>query len=111
MRDKNNNILETDYIKYDEKEKIFVTKGPTKITIDENYILNGKDLLINKKNLIISENKTTIIDSDQNKITLNNFKYNSKIGFFKSLGEIEIKDKNENIYEFTQLYIDTKKKR
>ena len=93
------------------KKKIFVTKGPTKITIDENYILNGKDLLINKKkNLIISENKTTIIDSDQNKITLNNFKYNSKIGFFKSLGEIEIKDKNENIYEFTQLYIDTKKK-
>ena len=42
-----------------------------------------KDLLINKKKILLFQKiKTTIIDSDQNKITLNNFKYNSKIGFF-----------------------------
>ena len=35
------------------KKNFSLQKGPTKITIDENYILNGKDLLINKKKILL----------------------------------------------------------
>ena len=111
ITDKYNNILNTDFAEYKEKEKIIYTKGPTKVITSEKYVLESKDLLLNKKkNEILSTNKTIIIDNDGNEITLDNFKYNTELNFFKSIGNIQIKDKNNNIYKFSQIYIDTKKK-
>ncbi len=109
--DKLNNTLITNFIEYKEKEKIIFTKGPTKIITSEKYILKGNDLFLDKaKNLVTSDNEAVITDNDNNKISLNNFKYNTKSNFFKSVGNIEISDKNNNTYKFSQIYIDTKKK-
>ena len=56
-------------------------------------------------------NKTIIIDRDNNKIFLENFEYLIKQNIFKSIGLVKIKDTRENSYEFSQIYIDTKKKK
>ena len=67
---------------------------------------------VNKKeNLIFSENETYIVDQENNKIFLSNFKYNTIQNFFKSIGNIKVEDKNNNLYKFSQVYIDTKKRR
>ena len=111
LTDKYNNILTTNFIEFKEKENTIFTKGPTKIITSEKYILNGNDLSLDKnKNLVFSNNKAIIIDNDNNEISLNNFRYNTKFNFFKSIGDIKIKDINNNTYKFTQIYIDTKKK-
>jgi LPS-assembly protein len=111
LTDKYNNILTTNFIEFKEKENTIFTKGPTKIITSEKYILNGNDLSLDKnKNLVFSNNKAIIIDNDNNEISLNNFRYNTKFNFFKSIGDIKIKDVNNNTYKFTQIYIDTKKK-
>ena len=111
LNDKYNNILTTNYVEYREKQKIFLTKGPTKIITSEKYILESKDLIVNKKeNLIFSEDETYIIDQEKNEIFLSNFKYNTIRNFFKSIGNIKVEDKNNNLYKFSQVYIDTKKK-
>ena len=47
----------------------------------------------------------------ENLITLNNFKYEINESIFKSLGKIKVIDKMNNSYEFSQLYIDEKKRR
>ena len=41
---------------------------------------------------------------------MENFKKTKKNNLFKSVGLIKLEDKNKNIYEFSQIYIDTNKK-
>ena len=85
--------------------------GETKIKTSDEYLIEGKDIIFDSKKSYISSNEKTIIkDEDENKIHLENFEYSTHINIFKSLGLIEIKDKNENKYQFSQIYIDTKKK-
>ena len=48
LTDKYNNILTTNHIEYREKQKIFSTKGPTKIITSEKNFLEGRDLTANK---------------------------------------------------------------
>ena len=66
--------------------------------------------MIIKKDLSVQK-KSNIIDADNNKINLENFEYLIDNNIFKSIGLIEFEDKNDNTYEFSQIYIDTKKKR
>ena len=106
-----NNIIETEYAEYDGNTKIFESKGLTKIVTSEKYIIEGKDITLdNIKNIITSNNKTTITDQDKNKIFLDNFEYQANNHIFKSVGYVQIKDNKDNSYEFSQIYIDTKKK-
>ena len=49
-------------------------------------------------------------DPDGNQIYLENFEFNINSNIFKSIGFVKIQDKMNNIYEFSQIYIDTKKK-
>ena len=49
-------------------------------------------------------------DPDGNQIYLENFEFNINSNIFKSIGLVKIQDKMNNIYEFSQIYIDTKKK-
>ena len=51
-----------------------------------------------------------LYDKDGNEISLENFEYLAEKNIFKSIGNIKIKDHLENLYEFSQIYIDTKKK-
>ena len=67
--------------------------------------------MVDNLNGIINSNKnSTIVDKDNNLISLNNFNYQVESNLLKSIGLIDIKDKLKNIYKFSQIYIDTKKK-
>ena len=109
--DKNNNIIETEFAKYNEISKILETNGLTRIITTEKYIINGEDIVFdNVKKLISSNKKAVITDQDNNKIYLEKFEYLIDKNIFKSVGYIKVQDKLKNIYEFSQIYIDTKKK-
>ena len=60
--------------------------------------------------MIKSNNNLTLQDLDGNKIMIENFEYQVNEGLFRSIGNIEIQDVKNNKYEFSQVYIDTKKK-
>ena len=57
-----------------------------------------------------SKKPSKIVDVDNNQINLENFYFNSKDNIFRSTGLIKIFDNKKNSYEFSQIYIDTKKK-
>ena len=106
-----NNKVQTEYAEYDENLKVFKSIGPTKIITTEKYIINGEDIILdNNKKKIKSEKAAIVTDLDNNKIYLSNFEYQTENNIFKSIGYIKIEDKMENNYEFSQLYIDTKKR-
>ena len=112
VEDKKNNILKTNNATYDKIKKIFNSIGDTEILTSEKYNLNGQDISVSYlENLTFSKRNSTLKDTEGNKILLDNFEYNSENNIFKSVGYIKILDNKENIYEFSQIYIDTKKKR
>ena len=111
ITDEKKNKLFTNFAEYFEKDRIFKTKGKTKIITEEKYILNGEDLIIdNSKQLIKSQKDSILEDQDGNKIYFANFEYLIKKSLFKSAGDIQIIDTNTNKYQFSQIYIDTQKK-
>ena len=111
ITDFKNNIIETNYAEYDDQKKVFKSQGPTKILTSENYTILGEDILFdNNKGHIQSKNKTIIFDQNKNKINLENFNYDIKKNIFKSIGFVKIEDLEGNSTEFSQIYIDTKKK-
>ena len=110
-KDELNNIINTEYAEYNEKSKILKSIGITKITTPDNYILQGEDITVDNQNKVIfSDKDSTLKDLDDNKIFLENFEYSMKTNIFKSIGLVKLKDKENNTYEFSQTYIDTKKK-
>ncbi len=110
-KDKFNNIIKTNYAEYNNIKKIFKSNGPTTVITSENYILKGSDIIFNNLNKNIQSKKSSILkDLDGNEIYLENFEYLAEDNIFKSIGLIKIKDEFNNTYEFSQIYIDTKKK-
>ena len=111
VKDKENNLIKTEFAEYNEINKNFKSKGPTEIITSDNYKIFGEDIIFDNKKKIISSNKPSKLqDLDNNQIILTNFNYNINSNIFKSIGLIKIKDKLKNNYEFSQIYIDTKKK-
>ena len=109
--DYNKNIIETNLAQYNEKTKIFKSTGQTKVTTVENYIINGNNIYFdNNKKIIKSDDESIITDQDKNNIFLNTFEFQINTNIFKSIGYIKVEDINNNLYEFSQIYIDTKKK-
>ncbi len=109
--DNKNNKLFSNFAIYNENLKKLNSIGATKIITSENYVIEGNDIIFDDLNkFIISEKKTTITDLDKNKITLSNFEYLINEYIFKSIGKINITDSFNNSYNFSQIYIDTKKK-
>ena len=111
MLDNENNTINTEYAEYNENNKIFTSRGPTTIITSEKYILEGKNITLNnEKRIIFSKEDSILKDQDGNRISLINFEYLIEKNIFKSLGLVNIKDKIGNSYNFSQIYIDTKKK-
>ncbi len=109
--DNKNNIIKADFAKYNENTKILLTIGPTEIITSENYLIETADVTLNNSTKqIVSKRKTTVTDVDKNKIFVDNFEYQTGNNIFKSIGNIEVIDNKQNRYEFSQVYIDTKKK-
>ena len=110
--DKNSNSLETEEAEYFKKKDLLNSLGPTIIKTSQSYIFESKNVIFDNKNKIIkSDFETKIIDPDGNIFMVEMFNYNSINNIFFSKGNIKLKDKNDNIYKFSELYIDEKKKR
>ena len=78
----------------------------------EKYTLSGNNIEFNNlKNLIFSKESAIITDLDGNKINVENFEYSTDKNFFKSIGKIQLLDVNKNSYNFSQIYIDERKKK
>ena len=110
--DKNQNEISAEYAEFNTKTKIFKTKGFTKVFTPHSYYIESEDIYFDNNSEIkeIKSDKSTLItDKDKNEIILQNFNYETKFNVFKSIGSIKIKDKLNNTYEFSQIYIDAKK--
>ena len=111
IEDEKKNKLFTNFAEYNQIDEKFKTKGETKIITEEKYLLEGQDLLIDyKKKIIKSDKESILVDQEGNKVLIENFEFSVDTSIFKSIGRIIIEDTKKNTYEFTQVYIDTKKK-
>jgi len=109
--DYKNNIFKTEYAEYKKDLKFLKSKGKTSVSTSEGYFLTGEDIVFDNKNgFIRSNSKTTIKDLEGNDIYLENFEYSIENNFFRSTGKIKVVDSNKNTYNFSQIYIDEKKK-
>ncbi len=109
--DYKNNILKSDYAEYKKDSKFLRSKGKTTIQTSEGYFLFGEDIIFDNENKFIkSNNNATIKDLENNNIYLENFEYSTEKNFFKSTGKIKIIDSNNNSYNFSQIFIDEKKR-
>ena len=109
--DEDGNEFYTEHATYDKNNKIVKSIGNSKIISAHGYIVNTDGLVINKKtDSVFSKNDSTIEDLEGNIISLKNFEFLSNKNIFKSIGEINVKDKMGNSYFFSQIYIDERKK-
>ncbi len=109
--DEKNNIIKTNFAEYFENKQVLKTEGFTKVITSENYTIETQDVIVDNINKVInSKKKTKIYDQSGNEINLDNFDYQIKENIFKSLGIVKVVDTSKNVYEFSQIYIDTKKK-
>ena len=111
IKDEMNNVIKSDYVIYDNKLEKLNIKGNVTISTAEGYSIESKDIVLDKKNnVFFSKSPTTITDIQNNEIFLENFNYQYKEKKIKSIGEIKVVDQKENIYKFSQIYIDEKSK-
>ena len=111
-KDEKNNQLLTEFAEYDKNLQSLKTTGKSTVITSEGYLINGENFVFdNTKNIITSADSATIKDLENNEIYLENFEYSTKDNLFQSVGKIKVIDSKQNIYNFTQIYIDEKKKR
>ena len=111
VKDEKNNQLLTESAEYNKDLQILKTFGKTTVMTSGGFTIEGQDIFFdNNQNYIKSDSPATVLDLEKNKIYLDNFKYSTSDGFFKSAGKIEIIDSKNNKYNFSQIYIDEKKK-
>ncbi len=109
--DDKNNIFKTEYAVFDKTSKKLSSKGEATLTTAEGYMLKGNNIFFdNQNNIINSKDPAVITDIDGNNIYLENFEYLTKKKFFKSVGNIKVIDIKDNSYNFSQVFIDEKKR-
>ena len=112
ITDTENNIINSQKIKYDKAKQILNTFGKTEILTSEKFKIKGENIVYdNNKRIVSSSDKTEITDRDGNTIILNMFNYIVDKNMFFSTGEIQITDNKNNIYYFSEIYIDEKKRK
>ena len=111
VKDEYKNIIKSEYAIYDDKLKNLEIKGNVSIITNEGYTIEAQDINLNKnKNIILSKKPAIITDIQKNKIFTENFEYQPNNNIFKSIGEVKVIDVSNNVYMFSQIYIDEKKK-
>ena len=111
IEDADGNTLESDEATYDKKNGIYIIVGQAKIITTNGYQVDTSDVTLNlKEKTLFSKKNSVIIDPQNNIISLENFNYFSKENIFKSIGKIDVKDNLNNSYQFSQIYLDEKKK-
>ncbi len=110
-KDSKNNILKTDLAEYKKDTQFLRSRGKTTIQTSEGFLIQGEDIIFDNKNKFIESNSPAIItDLEKNNIFLEKFRYATDKKFFKSTGNIKVIDSRENSYNFSQIYIDEKKR-
>jgi LPS-assembly protein len=111
VKDEFKNIIKSDYAVYNDNLKKLEIKGNVSIITTEGYSVDAKDIKLDKnKNIILSNKPATITDVQKNKIYTQNFEYQANKNIFKSVGDVKVVDVSNNVYKFSQIYIDEKKK-
>ena len=109
--DKKNNQLLTELAEYNKELQLFKTFGKTTVITTGGFLIEGEDIIFdNNKNYIKSNKPANITDLEKNEIYLDNFEYSTSESFFRSAGNIQVVDSKDNQYNFSQIYIDEKKK-
>ena len=109
--DSKNNIFKSDYAEYDKNLKLLKSIGNTTIKTSGGYLISGNNIIFDNKNNFLKSNEPLIIeDLDKNSIYLESFEYSTNQNFFRSAGEIRVVDRKNNVFNFSQIYIDEKKK-
>ena len=110
-KDVANNQLFTEFAEYNKDLKILKTVGKTTVITSNGYIVEGDDFVFdNNNNYIRSTNPAIVEDLEKNFLFLDNFEYSTSKSLFKSFGDIKVIDSKDNKYNFSQIYIDEKKK-
>jgi len=111
-KDSSGNVFKASRATYDNNKKIFKSFGESSFETLKGYKILTSDIIIDNKNAFMGSDKETFVtDIDGNKIYLENFEYFKKNNIFKSIGSIKIIDKFNNSYNFTQIYINEKKRK
>ena len=109
ISDSFNNLMKGEKVEYYKSKQILRAFGEAEITTSSKYKVYGRDIFYNKnKGIIYSDNETIILDKDGNKIEVSMFNYLTKKKMFLSKGDIKIKDRRNNEYFFSEIYIDEK---
>ena len=111
VKDEYKNIIKSEYAIYNDNLKSLEIKGDVSIITNESYSIEAQDInLDTNKNIILSKKPAIITDIQKNKIYTENFEYQPNNNIFKSIGEVKVIDVSNNVYMFSQIYIDEKKK-
>jgi len=112
LEDKKGNKIFSNYAEYNKISKLIVTKGKTNIVTSGGYEVSSSNITFDdEKKLIFSNYKTQINDVDGNKVLVDMFNYSINNNIFFSKGNIKIFDIKNNNYNFSEIYIDEKKKK
>lgn len=111
IKDPQGNILQSEEATYNKKNGLYKIIGEANILTAEGYAVKTSDITLDTlKNILQSKKETRVEDLQGNLILLENFEYLSTENIFKSIGIIKVTDKQNNSYEFSQIYIDEKKR-
>lgn len=111
IKDPQGNILRSEEATYSKKNGLYKIIGEAKILTAAGYDVKTSDLTLDTfRKILQSKKETRIQDLQDNLILLENFEYLSAENIFKSIGIIKVTDKQNNSYEFSQIYIDEKKR-
>ena len=100
-----NMIIHSNHIFYFKNEDKFSTKGVTKIDIEDEYLINGRNLILERKDMFLSsEFKTRISDTFNNVYELNDFNYliNDKVlkgNKIKLITNYQLQNSDEYFFE------------
>ena len=109
--DAKKNILKSDHAEYDKDLKLLKSLGETTILTSEGFVLSGNNIIFdNKNNFLRSDEAVTIRDLENNNIYLEGFEYSTNNNFFRSTGKIKVVDEKNNVFNFSQIFIDEKKR-
>tara|TARA_Y100000590_G_scaffold469928_1_gene660749 strand:- start:3554 stop:5995 length:2442 start_codon:yes stop_codon:yes gene_type:complete len=101
----NNIIIKSDKIIYFKTDEKFFSEGKTKITIEDKYTINSKDVfLLLNENKIYSDQFTTVQDNEENYYEAEKFRYLIEKKLFRG-NKVALRTNNEEEYLFEDVFV------
>ena len=108
-KEKNIKILSNN-IEYNKINEKIISNGKTTTSIGADYIIDSSNIIyLREKNIVQSIDKSIMKDKFENIINVAEFTYQTDLKIFKSK-DINLVDKDKNIYSYEQAMIDLNKK-